>query len=265
MLALDRLRSLAPRIRGVAFDVDDTVTRGGRLEPEAFAAMWALRDAGVALIAATGRPLGWADVIARQWPVVAAVGENGAGWSWVDARGDFSSAHHDPADTRRASRRRLDEVRAAVLARFPDVAVANDQGARRCDLAFDVGETRTLATARRAELAAFVRHLGLRVTESSVHLHAIPGDWDKRSGIAGALRDAAGVDLDAVREAWLYVGDSPNDGPAFGAFPGSVGVANVADHPRDAFTAPPTYVTRADRGRGFAEVAALLLDARGPA
>ena len=85
----DRLRPLseldAPAcagVEGVLFDVDDTVTKDGRLERVAYDALWALRDAGLRLVAVTGRPLGWVDVLARHWPVDLAIGENGAGWVW---------------------------------------------------------------------------------------------------------------------------------------------------------------------------------------
>ena len=50
-------------LRGVIFDIDDTVTNQGVLEAEAFVAMHRLRALGVDLVAVTGRPLGWTDVI----------------------------------------------------------------------------------------------------------------------------------------------------------------------------------------------------------
>ena len=63
-------------IEGIVFDVDDTITREGVVEREAFDALWALRERGMIAIAATGRPLGWSDAITKTWPVSAAVGEN---------------------------------------------------------------------------------------------------------------------------------------------------------------------------------------------
>jgi len=67
------------------------------------------------------------------------------------------------------------------------------------------------------------------------------------------------VEMDAVRDHVIFCGDSPNDAPMFGFFPHSVGVANVR-----AFEAqlevPPTWVTRAEGGFGFAEMVKILLD-----
>ncbi|HBQ16036.1 MAG TPA: HAD family hydrolase, partial [Myxococcales bacterium] len=54
-------RELAASLRGVIFDVDDTLTTRGRLTAEAYGALTALHDAGLSLIAVTGRPLGWTD------------------------------------------------------------------------------------------------------------------------------------------------------------------------------------------------------------
>jgi hypothetical protein len=263
----------ARELVGVAFDVDDTVTRHGRLEPEAFAALWALHRAGLLLVAVTGRPLGWTDVLARQWPVALAVGENGAGWSWVDRReggsiGVFRQGYFEPDPARRAAQgARLAALRTEAEARLPELPVADDQAARRCDLAFDIGERRPASPEETATLLELIRDRGLRAQVSSVHAHAIPGAWDKASGTRAALAawDASedggspgGGELDG----WLYVGDSPNDAEAFAAFPRSVGVANLKEHDLGGFPRLPDFVTEGDRGRGFAELAEVLLGHR---
>ena len=59
-------------------DIDDTLTLHGRLPAEAFDALWRLKRAGIKVVPITGRPAGWCDLIARQWPVDGVVGENGA-------------------------------------------------------------------------------------------------------------------------------------------------------------------------------------------
>jgi glycine/D-amino acid oxidase-like deaminating enzyme len=66
------------RLRGLLFDIDDTLTTDGKLTAEAYGALAALRRAGRILVPITGRPAGWCDHIARLWPVDAVVGENGA-------------------------------------------------------------------------------------------------------------------------------------------------------------------------------------------
>ena len=68
---------LAP-LRGLFFDLDDTLLTHGVLTRAAYGALWDMHDAGLRLVAVTGRPSGWGEVIVRQWPVDGVVAENGA-------------------------------------------------------------------------------------------------------------------------------------------------------------------------------------------
>jgi hydroxymethylpyrimidine pyrophosphatase-like HAD family hydrolase len=245
---------------GVAFDIDDTVTRAGRLELAAFQAMHELAGSGLHLVAVTGRPLGWVDVVAVHWPVDAAVGENGAGWVWRDGERPRED-YFEPEEKRRAYPDLFERVRRRVARELPHVRPAVDQRARRCDLAYDVGETVKLPPEDVEALVGLIEAEGARSAVSSVHAHAIPGDWDKARGIERAARDALGLDTDKQRERWLFVGDSANDAAAFEYFPLSVGVSNVRDYVTRLPTVP-RFITGADRGKGFAEMAAHLLEAR---
>jgi HAD superfamily hydrolase (TIGR01484 family) len=245
---------------GVAFDIDDTVTRAGRLELAAFRAMHELAESGLRLVAVTGRPLGWVDVVAVHWPVDAAVGENGAGWVWRDGAMP-REGYFETEEERRAYPDLFERVRSRVARGLPHVRQAIDQRARRCDLAFDVGETVRLPAADIERLVGLIEAEGARSAVSSVHAHAIPGDWDKARGIERAVRDALGLDIAAERERWLFIGDSGNDAAAFEYFPLSVGVSNVRDYVAR-LPAPPRFITGADRGEGFAEMTAHLLEAR---
>ena len=60
------------------FDLDDTLLDHGRLTEAAYASLFRLRESGLCLLAVTGRPSGWGEVIVRQWPIDGAVTENGA-------------------------------------------------------------------------------------------------------------------------------------------------------------------------------------------
>ena len=75
------------------------------------------------------------------------------------------------------------------------------------------------------------------------------------------MSEAFGIDLDADPHRFVFVGDSPNDQPMFAYFPASVGVANLRRF-LPTLTTPPRWLTRAEGGHGFAELAELLLDAR---
>lgn len=244
-------------VDGLAFDIDDTLTTHGTLTPEAYAALCRLADAGVRLVACTGRPLGWADAFAVSWPVEAAVGENGAGW--VRRNGlVLERGYYDDDATRLEKRARLEALAAQVARELPDVTEASDQPARRCDWVWDVGERAKMDPALIDQLLARIEAAGMRHTVSSVHAHAQPGDWDKAKGVVRALE----LPADEVKTRWAFVGDSGNDAAAFSFFDRSVGVANVrAALPR--LPEPPKYVTASERGAGFVELAEALLEARG--
>src|SRR5471030_636438 len=88
MLPIAKLPELAPLwLRGLLFDLDDTLLDHSQLSEAAYSALFRLREAGFESYAVTGRPAGWAAVIARQWPIDGAVAENGALAFVADARG----------------------------------------------------------------------------------------------------------------------------------------------------------------------------------
>jgi HAD superfamily hydrolase (TIGR01484 family) len=251
---------LCKYVRCVVFDVDDTLTRQGRVEEAAYAALWQLRDAGLWLVAVTGRPLGFAEWIARTWPVDLAVGENGAGYVRVTERG-IIEGYWDTADVRSAQRRKLQAVQERVQREAPWAQISDDSWARRCDLAFDIGERVHVAPERVAQLVAIFEAEGLRASVSSVHAHAVAGDYDKAKGVVRACRIELGCDLDADPMQALFVGDSGNDAAAFAHFTLSAGVANVREH-LARLPVPPRFVSNASHGRGFAEIAHTLLSRR---
>jgi HAD superfamily hydrolase (TIGR01484 family) len=258
---MDHYTKLDPHgIRGLVFDIDDTVTRNGVLEPGAYSAMHQLSEAGFELVAVTGRPLGWADLIARLWPLRLAIGENGAGWSWVEGE-VFREGYFADWDERAQYPSLFRRIEDAVRRTMPHVSVTSDNRARRCDLAFDIGESVTLPSNDIDRLVELIEEHGAQAPVSTVHAHAVPGAWNKASGTAAALREVLGIDLDAERDKWVFIGDSGNDAAAFEYFGHSVGVANVAEQLHRLAT-PPRYVTDSDRGRGFAELARHLLSSR---
>jgi HAD superfamily hydrolase (TIGR01484 family) len=237
-------------VRVLAFDVDDTVTRGGKLETVALDAMYRARDAGLVLVAATGRPIGWAEVFVATWPVAAAIGENGAGVCLPFEPAALVLA----PETARARR---EAAIALVRGAFPTIALAADDALRRVDVAFDIGERQVVAEPVIDALRAALESASFLTTRSSVHVHAMPAAYDKATGIERAVA-LLGHASDEV----AFVGDSPNDAAAFARFPVSCGVANVRDHEMRIPTLP-RYVTRGDRGQGFAELVDALIARRG--
>ena len=94
-------------VRGVFTDIDDTLTRDGAIEPEALAALQALAQAAIPVIAITGRPAGWSEPFALDWPVAAIVAENGGVMLRRDATGALRRDFAQPAGERAANLGRL--------------------------------------------------------------------------------------------------------------------------------------------------------------
>jgi len=254
------LAAHARGLRGIFCDVDDTLTRDGALVPAAYEAIARAKRAGLRVVPVTGRPAGWAAVLASTWPVDAAVAENGAVYFRRSGRA-VAPSFWDPEDVRHRNRAQLDAIRADVLARIPQARVADDQWLRLCDLAFDVGETQTLEEARIAAILHAIESHGALAVRSTVHAHAILGSWDKAAMCVRLAREQWSEDLDRTRDAYVFVGDSPNDQACFAYFPLSCGVANVARFV-DQLRPPPSFVTDDPGGDGFAELVDLLLAAR---
>ena len=82
-------------------------------------------------------------------------------------------------------------------------------------------------------IVALFEEAGAGAKVSSIHVNGWFGDYDKLTMTRTLMGRAFGVDLDADRERYVFVGDSPNDAPMFGFFPNAVGVANVRDFADD--------------------------------
>jgi len=256
-------RDVLAGVVGVLTDIDETVSTRSRLTAEAYAALEGLRAAGLKVVPVTGRPAGWCDLIARFWPVDAVVGENGAFWMWHDAAtGRLRTRYVQDEATRAEGQRRLQAVRAQVLAEVPGAGIASDQPYRAADLAVDFCEDVAPLPhdAVRRIVGIFEAH-GAHAKVSSIHVNGWFGDYDKLSTTRLMMAELFGVDLAAERARWVFAGDSPNDAPMFGFFPNAVGVANVRDFADD-MDHLPRWIATARSGAGFVELARALIAAR---
>lgn len=266
-------------IAGVFTDVDDTLTDGGALAPATGQALADLAAAGLVVIAVTGRPVGWSAPFALTWPLDAIVAENGAVLLTRAAAGaapppvnlnetglepapilrqQLSKIYQSDATERAANWQRLQAVAARVLREVPGATLARDSAGRETDIAIDHAEFAHLEPARIEQVLGILRGEGLNASVSSIHVNGWIGDHDKWQGACWAARGLLGIDLAAQIARWVYVGDSTNDQVMFEHFTHSVGVANIRRF-EARLRHQPRYITQAERGAGFAEVARRLL------
>jgi HAD superfamily hydrolase (TIGR01484 family) len=245
-------------IRGLLFDIDETLTTEGKLTAEAYSAMERLRAAGRLVVPVTGRAAGLCDHIARMWPVDAVVGENGAFYFWFGDR-KLQRRFQDGAEARASKRRRLESIARSILAAVPGCALASDQHYRETDLAIDYCEDVPALPLKTAErIATLMRDAGLTARISSIHVNGWFGDYDKLAMAQALLTERFGIDPVRARTEIAFAGDSPNDAPMFRFFEHSVGVANMRRFEAQ-LPDKPKFVTAAPSGAGFAELVAHLL------
>jgi hypothetical protein len=242
----------------VLLDIDDTLTTEGKLSAQAYGALERLQRAGLRVVPVTGRPAGWCDHIARMWPVDAVVGENGAFYFFHDGK-RLRKVYQDDDQTRAQKRARLDQIAAQIFAAVPGSALASDQPYRETDLAIDYCEdVAPLPLEAAQRIAELMRGAGLTAKVSSIHVNGWFGDYDKLATTRRLFSERFALDLGAANRAIVFAGDSPNDAPMFAFFERSVGVANVRRY-AGMMAAQPKYVTQAEAGGGFAELARHLL------
>jgi HAD superfamily hydrolase (TIGR01484 family) len=251
------------RIRGVFTDIDDTMTTHGRLFAAAYTALERLQNAGLLVIPVTGRPAGWCDHIARMWPVDAVVGENGAFWFRHDPKKGRLVKKYVVSDEERLRRGgKLLQIAERILKEVPGCAIASDQRYREADLAIDFREDVPELTREAVmQIVAVMEDEGLTAKVSSIHVNGWFGEYDKLSTTKRMLREDFGIDVDAEREDFVFVGDSPNDQPMFAFFPNAVGVANVLEM-ADLMSEFPRWITPSAGAAGFAELAEALIPTR---
>ena len=269
-------------IRGIFTDIDDTLTTEGAITADALQALAELKAVGLHVIAITGRPVGWSEPLAARWPVDAIVAENGAvalcrtgaqpptedfrseitPRSPSSNRFQLSKLYQVDAPARARQFERLQQVAARVLRDVPGTTLARDSAGRETDIAIDHGEFTHLSAVQIEQVLAVMQAEGLNASVSSIHVNGWIGAHDKWQGACWIARELLGIDLAADIARWVCVGDSTNDQVMFEHFTHSVGVANIARFAAQ-LRHPPRWVTRGERGAGFAELARRLLADQG--
>ncbi len=253
---------------GVLTDIDDTLTTDGLITPDALNALANLKAAGLAVIAITGRPVGWSEPFAQSWPVDAIVAENGAValinksqitlQSRLDLRGKLLKLYLQDATTRCANFARMQQVVQRVLVEVPGAQLSEDSAGRETDIAIDHSEYTHLPAEKIAQVVAILQSEGMHATVSSIHINGWFGGHGKWVGACWIVKSLLGRDLAAERGRWAYVGDSTNDQSMFEALPHSIGVANVRRFAAQ-MACKPRYITQNERGAGFSEAVNAML------
>ena len=255
-------RTEARGISYVLFDIDDTITANGKLPSFSYNALWKLKEAGLKVIPVTGRPAGWCDCIARQWPVDGIIGENGALAFWEERfTGGLPALKKmfHPGAIRNDSPV-LARIRERAFAEIPGLRDAKDQFTRLFDIALDYAEEEPLLPLSAAQrVREIALEQGARAKVSSIHVNIWMGDYDKLSMARLFLKERFQWKEDPAQV--LFAGDSPNDEPMFAYFPLSCAVASIHRY-AGMIKNLPAYVASQESAAGFAETVNTILAMR---
>lgn len=231
------------RIEYVVSDVDDTITRNGKLYPEALRALWKLKTAGKMVVLLTGGSSGWADAYIRQWPVDAVIAEGGA----------LILAHGPDGDIVYRANPMIDpdfrKKKESLMRLTAGLHLSSDQYARIYDIAY---EKKSLRSYEKKTLLGVIKAAGGRASESSIHINVSFGSYSKSSSLVYFMDTFFNVKESDLYEKTVYFGDSLNDDEMFGSIPVSVGMHSVEDM-RQSFRNLPLYITDGYGGEGFVE------------
>jgi hydroxymethylpyrimidine pyrophosphatase-like HAD family hydrolase len=266
-------------IEGVFTDVDDTLTKDGKLSALTFSTLWQLQEAGIQVVPVTGRSYGWAHMMLSQWPVNAVIAESGGVYLHreVSTMGARVAAVPDPLCTAAPlkvvfydtpnrvaeDRQRLIAVCQELLSDYPMLSFASDNILRQVDVAIDYCEDiPRVPLAIVQEVIQVLREQGFQARNSTVHINAWHGHFDKGPMALRYLKEVRSLTTEQAQCRWAFIGDAPNDRSMFELFPKSIAVSNIQPFIDDMGKDRPQWLTHASHGEGFVEFAQLLLQAR---
>jgi HAD superfamily hydrolase (TIGR01484 family) len=239
-------------------DIDDTLTDEGLLHAHAYEALWELSQKNISVIPVTGRPAGWCEMIARQWPVAGVIGENGGFW-FRYAEKKMHRYYTQSADTRSQFQKKLMLIKDEILKNIPGTEVASDQFCRQIDLAIDFCEdVPPLAKTEVKKIVDIFSSHGAQAKVSSIHVNGWFGEHNKLSTSLHFLKNVLNLNDSQILSQCAFVGDSPNDEPMWAHFKNSFAVANISAFSND-LKSKPNWVASSRGGTGFTEIADQLI------
>lgn len=256
------------KVKVLFTDIDGTITTNGQVTDRAYSAIWNLSRAGIAVVPITGRPAGWCELIARQWPVHGVIGENGAfyfrlesevGRSTKELHTKMKRVFFSSKANRKAYRERFKKILERIKTEVPAARLASDQFCRMFDLAIDFAEdVGPLPKNDVAKIVKLFKEAGAQAKVSDIHVNGWFGDYHKKTACEQYVKNEFAFSKEALQTRCVFIGDSPNDEPMFQYFRNSFAVANFKDFADDV-KHRPAFIAPSPEGEGFAEVAAHII------
>lgn len=248
------ISEFAAKTKFILSDLDDTITKDGKIPSDSYSALWLLNQSNVKTIIVTGRPAGWCEMMARTWPIDGVIGENGAFFFRYTNKQMKRFFAVSPSEIETQTKK-LEIIRDEIFQKVPECAIASDQFCRMFDLAIDICEDITpLSKQATQEIITIFEKHGAQAKLSSIHVNGWFGTYDKLTTAKHVLTKDFGLTDQQIQSDCVYAGDSPNDEPLFSFFENSVGVKNIEPY-LPILKFKPKYITQQEAGLGFQELA----------
>lgn len=258
MLLIDNVNSDELRtIRFVLTDMDDTLTYQGRLQARTYQSLERLQDAGINVIPVTAASAGWADQMARMWPVDGVIAENGGVFLTRNRGNHGIQRHYWHQDTHTMIRQKLSDILSKILHKFPWSEVSDDQDFRLTSIAFRLPQN----AERTQQLIHELQEQGCSYTINNLWLLGWYGPYDKLAMSRKVLNQFFALKEKDEQVSVFYSGDSINDAPMFRFYRKSLGMSsvnNVAEMMPDL----PRWISRFPGGKGFVDAATRIVNAK---
>ncbi len=141
MILIDNVKN--EELQDISFvltDMDETLTYQGRLHARTYQSLEKLQGAGIKVIPVTAASAGWADQMARMWPVDGVIAENGGLFLTRNANNHGIDRHYWHEDEFLKNQQKLNEIQRNIQFKQPWLEVSDDQSFRLTSIAFKLPE-----------------------------------------------------------------------------------------------------------------------------
>ncbi|PLY37554.1 HAD family hydrolase [Pectobacterium carotovorum] len=258
MILIDNVKNEELRdIRFVLTDMDETLTYQGRLQARTYESLERLQDAGIKVIPVTAASAGWADQMARMWPVDGVIAENGGLFLIRNTRNHDIDRHYWHEDEFLNNRQQLRKIQRLIQHQLPWLEVSDDQDFRLTSIAFKLPSVPKKIQLLVDELKKY----GCSYTINNLWVLGWLGQYDKLLMSRRILNRFYALEESDEQESVYYSGDSLNDAPMFKFYKKSLGMNSINNILKD-MPALPSWISKFPGGKGFVDGAIRILNAK---
>ncbi|XQS16453.1 HAD-IIB family hydrolase [Citrobacter telavivensis] len=258
MILIDNVKDEELRdIRFVLTDMDETLTYQGRLQARTYESLERLQDAGITVIPVTAASAGWADQMARMWPVDGVIAENGGVFFTRKVGTHDVERIYWHEDEFLKIRQRLTRIQGKIKNVLPWVQISDDQDFRLTSIAFKLPDS----SVQTKQLVDELNKYDCKYTINNLWVLGWLGNYDKLVMSRRILSQFYDLEEQDEQALVYYSGDSLNDASMFKFYKKSLGMSTVKRVAKE-MPALPSWISNFPGGEGFVDGARRILNAK---